>query len=354
MAMYAQLIASEASYIVSTQLRDAGPLMNGAIRLSDDAIVPVFANLAATALALSRAPGSLQSVTDYVRWYLHHLNWPDALGLFGTVYDYEYKDSGWQPKLTAPDPKDSTKMVPHYYDSADSYAATFMTLLRAYAYVGGGTALLEQFRHQIEVIAGVMISLMDQSDSLTITKPNYPVKFLMDNCEVNRGLLDAAWLFLHVFHDADKAEYFQRWARANREGILGSLGNDMEFYVSKDAGGRSAVNWKTWYADVTSQLFPVIFGVIPAADPRARHAYANMTCHHPSWHTFDKNPYPEFPWALVSYAAARMGEFHDMDKFKQSAEKVFIQAGHPWGWNAAEAGWLMLACRRADFVGAGW
>ena len=29
-------------------------------------------------------------VGEYVRWYLRHLNRPDAQGVVGTVYDYDY------------------------------------------------------------------------------------------------------------------------------------------------------------------------------------------------------------------------------------------------------------------------
>jgi hypothetical protein len=359
MVMHSEIITSEVRYILDQQIKDPGP-MKGAFRHGATQVVPYFANLAATALALSGEPDTLQPVTDYVRWYLNSLNWPDLSSLHGTVYDYVHDCSGWRQRLTKPHPQhpgDPTKNVPHFYDSADSYAATFISLLRAYYHAGGNTALLTEFTHQIKIIAGLMADhLMDDSDCLTIAKPSHPVEYLMDNCEVYRGLADAAWLFEHVFQDASSAKHYQRWADLNRNGILTHLGNGDEFHVYKVGDERKPVDWEEWYPDVVSQLFPAAFGVISIDDPRAVRAFELMASNHPKWNDFDTlRPSPDaFPWAKVAYTAAKMGKLSDLDRYIESVKKKFLDTGHKWTWHPAEAGWLILACRRTEAFPAGW
>jgi hypothetical protein len=66
----------------------------------------------------------------------------------------------------------------------DAYAATVLTLLRAYVAADGDTQLPMMHANQSEAISGLMVNMMDPADGLTIAKPTYPVKYLMDNCEV--------------------------------------------------------------------------------------------------------------------------------------------------------------------------
>lgn len=346
MKTYEEVISSQARFIMSKQIRSDPPApMNGAIRRSNTLVVPGFSNLAAIALALSGEPGSLRSVAEYVTWYLNGIMWPDASQTYGTMSDYEYKerDSTWQWVRLGT------------YAAADSYAATFVSLLRTYVQAGGNTQVLLGFGHRIESVAQVMVGLM-QDDHLTLSVPNGQFKLLMNNCQVYRGLTDAAWLFEHVFHDAAKAQHFQDRAQANRQGILDELVNGKEFFVSKSGNGRAAVNWEKWYADTVSQLYPLVYGAIDADDQMARHAYERMRSYHPNWNCFDDHDPPDpsgFPWAFVAHAAALLGELGDLARFKEAAERKYIDKPESSRWPPAEAGWLMRACRHAR-TAAGW
>jgi hypothetical protein len=376
-SVYNGIITSEASYIISRQKpyaddpkdpKDTNQWMNGAFLNGFSLVSPYFANLAATALVMSGEPGEpgkptpLESVTSYVTWYLNSLNWPDILGLHGTVYDYVRDAAGWRQRLTTPHksfPDNPTKRVPHYYDSADAYAATFISLLRAYVHAGGSTAPLIAFSHQVEIITGIMIVLM-KDDHLTLAKPSPSFKYLMDNCEVYRGLEDAAWLFEHVFRDAGKASYFKSFATKNRDAILNELAskeNPKEFYPSKSENGTLApIDWGKWYPDAVSQLFPFVFGVIPVSDERVDYAYGKLNERHPDWKTLSLDPKKEaFPWALVAYVAARMGKLHDLDLYVEAVKAKYpVTSRDTWKWHPAEAGWLLRACLHATGRPASW
>jgi hypothetical protein len=349
MRSYRQLVDVEAEYIMSRQQAVADPLADGFIFHADQSIVPYFANQAATALALTKESNRLAAVARYLHWYFRNLNWPDELGLYGTTYDYRQVGGQWQPDLTI-----RAGTHPHYYDSVDAYAATFLTLLRAYVAADGGTQLLMRHANQIEAISGLMVNMMDPADGLAIAKPTYPVKYLMDNCEVYKGLQDAAWLFRVVFQDPTKADYFAQMASLNRKGILTDLFNGLHFAVYKTGKQRGAVNWSKWYPDAVSQLFPAIFGVIDPNDDRAGQAYQRLNRQFPRWHTFSSVHTKESPWALIAYAATLMENTDDFERYRASVEPVYIHSGNPWPWHVAEAAWFLMASLRMDHLAAGW
>jgi hypothetical protein len=349
MRIYRRLVESEAEYILSRQDASGDPRTDGFIFIRADEMVPYFANQAATALALTKHRRWLPAVTRYLLWYFRHLNWPDDLGLYGTTYDYKRVDGKWQRDLA---PRIGNQ--PHEYDSVDSYAATCLTLLRAYLAADGDPALLQAHGEEIQAISELLVQMIDPADGLSIAKPTYPVKFLMDNCEVNRGLRDASWLFRVLFKQARRATRFARLAAANRAGILTALADGSAFSIYKAGQVFGKVTWSKWYPDAVSQLFPVIHGVIDRRDPRARLAYRRLNRHFPRWHSFAARHESDFPWALVAYAATVMGKTADFERYRESAERVYIDAGHPWRWQVVEAAWFLLACLRMDHLASGW
>ncbi len=343
------MVEAEAQYIVSRQTASQDPQTDGFIFHTADAMVPYFATQAATALALTRAPKWLPAVERYMAWHFRHLNWPDELGLYGTTYDYKQVGGAWQPDLAV-----RTGKSKHYYDSVDSYAATFITLLRAYVASGGDAGRLTAHRRQIEAVAELMIQMMDPADGLTIAKPTYAVKYLMDNCEVYKGLRDAAWLFQEVFADPGNGVRFHEAAERNRQGILTGLADGPDFLMYKVGKKRGRPTWTQWYPDVVAQLFPVIFGVVAPGDPRAERGYARLGEGFPQWHTFGSAHTAHAPWALVAYAGAVLGKVEDVQRYRQSAEAVYISTGRPSPWNVAESAWFLMTNLHMDYSAAGW
>ena len=113
-----------------------------------------------------------------------------GVGVHGTVYDHEV----WYGVPST-----------QSYDSSDSYAATFLTLVRAYYDTTGDAAFLRGIEADLRLVAGAIYSTMDPRDGLTYAKADYRIKYLMDNAEVYRGLLDWAYLLREVYGDAGEA-----------------------------------------------------------------------------------------------------------------------------------------------------
>jgi len=137
--------------------------------LSSPYVVPYFVNLVAMDL-LPQDPGR---VKRYMEWYLGHLNYPDIYGLTGTIYDYYITESSETPAYT--------------YDSADSYAATFLFLTFLYTEKTGDYQFVRDNLQKLKEVAYVIAYLQDR-DGLVKAVPHLNLKYLVDNIEDICGL----------------------------------------------------------------------------------------------------------------------------------------------------------------------
>ena len=263
-----------------------------------------------------------------MQWYINHLNWPDKYGLYGTTYDYDYS-SGQEISRT-------------YADSTDSYAATFLTLALAFDQTGDPSAqsYVKTLGYQLDVIGGVLIQTQ-QSDGLTWAKPDYKIKYLMDNCEGYRGLRDLAQLLETAFNDSAKAAYYNAAADAMLRGISAMWLNGSWAVYKTASGTLAAPSMGKWYPDATSQVFPALEGVVPANDARSQQVYANLNSAWPGWPTLSYQSQDPFPWVLAGNAAIVMGDTQRVNTFVQSLENKYVNKGFPWTWYSAEAGWFV-------------
>ena len=310
----------------ATWVRNNSVAGDGAILYGSTQINPYYSNLAA--IGLTHDPASYGTVQRWMQWYISHLNWPDKWGLYGTTYDYDYSNGTETSNSDA--------------DSTDSYAATFLSLAWAFYQTGdpGAQSYVKTLGSQLDSIGGVLIKTQ-QSDGLTWSKPDYQIKYLMDNCEAYRGLRDLASLFQSAFGDSSKAAYYNAAADSMLQGISAMWMNG-NWAVYKDNGGNlKSPAMGTWYPDATSQVFPVLMGVIPASDPRSTQVYASLNAAWPGWPTMSYNAQDPFPWILVGDAAALMGDTARVTTFAQTIESNYVRKGFPWTFYSAEAGWLM-------------
>jgi hypothetical protein len=299
---------------------------DGAILFSSSQINPYYSNLAA--IGLTHDPSSYGTVQRWMQWYVNHLNWPDKWGLYGTTYDYDYNNGVETSRV--------------YADSTDSYAATFLSLAWAYYQTGDAAAqnYVKSIASQLDSIGGVLIQTQ-QSDGLTWAKPDYKIKYLMDNCEAYRGLRDLALVFQNAVGDASKAGYYNAAADQMLQGIE-SMWNNGAWAMYKDGvGNLIAPNMGKWYPDATSQVFPVLQGVITASDSRSQQAYNNLNNAWPGWPSLSYSIQDPFPWVLVGDAAIIMGDATRVSTYIQSIEAKYVNNGFPWTWYSAEAGWFM-------------
>jgi hypothetical protein len=296
---------------------------DGALLYTPQQIDPYFSNIAA--IGMTKDPNRMPQVVAWVRWYINHLNWPDKWGLYGTTYNYNVNNG----VETSTDDADST----------DSYAATFLTLVWNAWQTGNSSArsYISGLSYQLDTIGGVLIQTQ-QGDGLTWAKPDYQIKYLMDNSEAYRGLRDLASIFQSAFGDASKAAYYNAAASSMQNGILGLWMNGKWAVYKDGVGNRAAPKMGTWYADATAQVFPVMMGVVAASDARAQQSYAAFNAAWPGWPQLSYNAQDSFPWCLVGTAAAAMGDKARLGTYINSIQSKYVNSGFPWPFYNAEAG----------------
>lgn len=324
----------QADFDAASQWASTQSLPSGAIMYSSERINPYFANIAAAGMV--KDPKRYVQVQQWMQWYIGHLNWPDQWGLYGTTYDYNIVNG---QEVSSGDA-----------DSTDSYAATFLTLAWNYYRTGDPTAqsYVRGLSYQLDAIGGVILATA-QSDGLTWAKPNYAIKYLMDNCEVYRGLADLAALY-GAMGDAARQQKYAAAAAANLAGI-NSLWMGSYWAIYKDWYGNDiAPNMATWYPDASAQVFPVLYQVIPASDSRAQQAYAYLNQAWPGWPQLSFMAQDAFPWVMVAAGAAQMGDTARVGQYMQNIEAKYVSQGFPWTWYNMENGWFMRMANYQDGV----
>jgi hypothetical protein len=311
-------------------------LSDGAIISAPDRITPYFANQAANGwLQDSNRYGA---VGKYIQWYFNHVNrTTDVWGLTGTIYDYAVTNGQTGGCYGGTCSADST----------DSYASSFLSLAWAAWSTGdsGLRSLIQANRSTLDLIAGVLNSpkSLDSSDGLTWAYPGYPYKFLSDNCEGYRGLVDYSSLVQAAFADSTAAAGWSSEAAAMRNGILSFWNASRNTWaVDKSSSGTfDQANMTNWYPDAVAQIYPVVFGVVALASAQAVNAYAALNTAFPSWDLFQFND--SFPWVIVGYAATVMGDNQRANQYRMSVENRFVNVSpqFPYPWYDAEDGWFM-------------
>ncbi|MBQ3087672.1 MAG: hypothetical protein IJC45_10065 [Clostridia bacterium] len=299
------IYTSELAWLAYTQLDNGAIPMTGN-KNGEVTVNPYFADIAALAL-LTDAENYADEVKSYMEWHFEHLNTAatDYNGVDGTIYDYTLTvENG---KVTA---ENVTNGEPSY-DSTDSYAATFLTVVNAYYEATADKEYIVSRSRDIIRIAEAMLSTY--SFGLTNAKPDYAVKFLMDNCEVYEGALAAAALLntIGVSEFADmltlkKCEYAAKTVAQSIENVLWNAeGGYYEAGIFADGTAAFAFSWDEFYPCATAQLFPIIHGLIGVDTVRARNLYDSF-CEAYNWENYDIPS--EFCWGSNVLAAAIMGD----------------------------------------------
>lgn len=302
---------------------------SGAIAQTPDQrqVIPYFANLAALAM-LSFRDGRA-AVRQYLEWYVAHINELDRFGLAGTIYDYVRQGETWVATAD--------------YDSADSYAATFLSLVAAYTSASGDLSFARQRQGELQIVADVLLKLQDK-DGLMWAKPRYYVKFLMDNAENYRGLRDGADLMRQLGHEELAASY---QAAADRV----AAGIERRLWIPQKQAYAWALygRWwarqprERWYPDTVAQLFPIVFGVVLPEGERAQVLYGYLNEKYPNWVAgeFDDR----FPWAILALVAATMQDKERAVAYLDNVnQQIFAPSqGADYPWYAGESAFLLKA-----------
>jgi hypothetical protein len=349
---YDPLIDKQISFILSCQL-SSGAIMTNPATGGGSKISGYFANVACLGVLEHATAANISAVKKWMIWYMNHLNGttnPVKGGseVGGSVYDY----------MGAAETNLGT------YDSIDSYAATFLTLAKRLIEVSpDDKAWLAGYSYQLTLIGNALTKCIDNSsnviptafgpanyDGLTIDSYVHGAKYTMDNSEVNQGLKSMVWLESNVITGGNSA-YYQSVLTAQTNGMEADLwrGTMYNWYYDGTTGATNA-HWGTWYPDATCQLYPATLDVISPTSSRATALWAAFNTNYPSWSTGHVYDPGGFPWAIVSYAAAKMN-----DTSRATAYLNYLQgnSGFPTNWYNFEAGVSILAAKLVEGAGTG-
>ena len=299
----------------------------GAIKYGTERINPYFANYAAIGLTCNtNSLVGLVALSGWIKWYLSNWNYKpaDIWGMQGTIYDFKY------------DPVTQIESHLEYADSTDSYAATFLSLMW-HAYQTGNENIKNYIKGQVyplEVVGNVITKTLNED--LTWCKPDWRIKYLMDNCEVYRGLRDLVLLWRQLGF-LDKARYYE----AKADGVLAAINKMWLDDAWETSKGKGKPDLSVWYPDAVVQLFPVLTGIVEPTDKRAISVYAKFN---EAWKDWDKLIFSKnesFPWVLIACAAALMRDAQRVDSYLTTIEYKFQSKNFMWPWYSMEAGWYM-------------
>ena len=342
--MYQKIATEEAAWLASRQADNGALLMtsgpNGEFTMN-----PYFADFAALAL-LGAGESYYENVRRYMDWHFDHLNTAqtDYNGVDGTIYDYTVKLSNGKVVSEKININAEGKKS---YDSTDSYAATFLSVVAKYYEKTGDLAYLQANSRDLERLLNPIRQTMHKG--LTFAKPDYRIKYLMDNCEVYDGLVAAEKIYEALglsdlraeAADLKKQVYdaIEKYMWQEKEGYY-----EVALGVNNDSA--YAFTWSNFYPCATAQVFPIIFGLLKPTDARAIHLYNEFNAHFSTGEkkaTWEEMTTPDtFYWGALAYTAALMGDNARLETYMTLYLKIMKRHAYPL-YNADAARVCMAA-----------
>lgn len=334
-AFYQEIVDIETEWLASMQL-DNGAMPMTIVKDGSVKVNPYFADFAILAI-LDGDKKFHPTVKKYMDWHFSHLNTAstDYNGVDGTIYDYTVTVSGGKVTNETPTLDDKGQKL---YDSTDSYAATFLNVLWKYYEKSGDAAYIRQHAAEIDRIVSAMFSTMH--NGLTMAKPDYPVKYLMDNCEVYEGIVDGISLYETILVPAGKGAATLTKLKTSRDqvskAIEDQLWNAKGYYeagIFKNGDLAYAFDWDMFYPCATAQVFPILSGVVAPGSARAKTLYDNFNKHYStgeSKHTWEKISIPDsFYWGALVQAGAMMGDEVRVKSYMTLYRKLMNKHAYP-------------------------
>ncbi|MFB3815269.1 MAG: hypothetical protein ACE14L_14280 [Terriglobales bacterium] len=148
---------------------------------------------------------------------------------------------------------------------------------------------------------------------------------------------------MQAMGNTSAASYYAARAAANLNGLNSMwMAANGTWAVYKDGIGRLiGPNFATWYPDATSQLFPVLYGALSPSDPRSVAVYNKFNSAWPGWPDLSFNAQDQFPWVMITGAAAQMGNSARVNTYINNIQNKYVSKGFPWPWYNMEAGWFV-------------
>ena len=228
-------------------------------------------------------------------------------------------------------------------DADDSSAATFLSLAVAYTRTSGDTAWWQQNSTKIRSIASANLLDGNERDGKDFTRArrrfrgaaSSDVAYLMDQCEVYRGLADYAEYLVSLrdpFADVVMAEVV-RLGRRIHEVFFDDV---RQCWLWSDVESSSFLP-TLWYPDIRAQIYPHLFNVrstdLRGDTGRFDRGYQLVLEKFPNWAGNPPGGPNDFPNAEIGYyVALRRRDFQSALRFWSSAYAMYLpgskNAGH--------------------------
>ena len=190
-------------------------------------------------------------------------------------------------------------------DSDDSYAATTLTLAVRYLRATQNWAWWDKNKARLKDMAYRNIAVSVKPNGLTsvFQSPRNQTNnagYLMDNCEVYRGLRDFAAM-LRERGDAADATYYDSFAKGIATAMATLFSPSTNAFRVADLSTQTETSF---YPGTTCQVFLQVFGVTELSGYFDR-AWNFLSVNSVGWEKGGLDPYP---FAVVGFAAAKRGQ----------------------------------------------
>ena len=363
-------ITTEANWITQQAQATCPNIVDGAIGqfafpATGTQIVDAYrGNFAALGL-LAAGPAYYPNVERWAKWYIKHLNWPDNLNQAGTVYWYDVDPHA----CTEVRSTTSKGLTTPGYDAQDSWAASYLTLIAAWAKVDPDDAdpFIVNRSHDLGAIANAAYSMLQPNSGLTGAKVNWTAQYLMDNSEVVQGLSGYIWIAANVLQDQNTVNQWtprmqginaaiqtNLWQQCGDGFYCDAYGDSSHTLVACSPMQTSDTDYEYfWDGGLAgeAQVWPAFAGLAQNQSTAVFHAL-NEYC--PTWKTMAGLPtnasgYTLLPDSAIGLAAALIGDTADANEWMKNAEMQWI-SNPQWPWTVFEAG---NAIRTANLLNGG-
>lgn len=331
-------------------------ISNGALPLYDikdgaTTIVPYFSDVIAMSLLQGQErPKYEKVVKEYLNWHFSHINdGSKGNDITGAIFNYE---------AIVKNGVVISEKSKNTYDSLDSYAALFLIVLWEYYEKTGDEHFLVLNQEKIFDVIDAMILSID-IDGLSYAKPDYKVKYLMDNSEVSMGIDSATNILKKIILPKNKIsskeykqtkliiENLKEIKKIQEEAFNTKFWNEQDQryetgYFENDVPNEF-IGWSTFYPDAVSQLFPIVFGVIDSNSKRAKYLYSKFGENYDWEHMMHfKNDDASFYWGIIAYCAALMKDDNRVRKYLDYFRR-HVAPAYVYPSNNADVAWVVMA-----------
>jgi len=168
------------------------------------------------------------------------------------MYDYVISKSGHSER--------SAKT----YDSADSYAATYLTMIYEYYKKTKDIKTINYIFPRLKDVAYIIPYLQDSNNGLIKALPNKDEEYLMDNCEDYEGI-KSYLAILKITGNKFGKEYnrYRDIKKSIKNAIIKNLFNHRRhnFDWAIIRGKKRYSKWSVYYPDAFAQLFPILYDI---------------------------------------------------------------------------------------------